>query len=468
MPDVPADRQRLADADHVLHGPDGSGAVKRVLYAVYVSTILAFTYGFTVVRGVLATSDTDWVQGTLVSWPAAAAVIAAAVLVTVVVHGVGSRRGPVVPPLPWVDHVVTSSVDRARSVREWWLVSATLVVASSTLVGAVLGGSLWASKATGPVALLGGLAGGLLLGGVLAFTWLAGQVGPPLVVGARRDRRWVRPSDGLRRITLDGLRAHAVRSSHLGGAVLSGDLRAARLEVSTPVRRARHVRLRSHGPLLTVASRDLLGLRRQPGSFVAGLLLVAPGAGGLAWGLVQPRVPLALTMIAALVLYLGAGAWSEGTRLLGDTMGTPRLSGLEVRTEAAAHLVVPGVLLLVLGTGSGLAVWAVQGASAAVGAGVVAGWLVLASGLLLAMTWVTAFRGRPQTSVFSPQGGGMGLLFFYARPLLFAALALGLPSGLADGAGGVVVPAAWLAVLTAVAWWWGGANLSRTSLAHRE
>jgi hypothetical protein len=220
--------------------------------------------------------------------------------------------------------------------------------------------------------------------------------------------------------------------------------------------------------VLTVAARDLLGLRRQPGSLVAGLLLVVPGAAGIAWGLVQPQVPVALTVVAAAVLYLGAGAWSEGTRLLGDTLGTPRLSGLDVRTEATAHLVVPGALLLVVGTVSGLGVWAAHGPSAAVGAGVVAGWLALSAALLLATSWVTAFRGRPQTSVFSPQGGGMGLLFWYARPLLFASLALGLPTGLAGGAGGLVVPAAWLVVLTAVAWWWGSANLTRTSMAHRD
>ena len=44
------DRARLADVTHVLHGSQGSGAVQRVLYAVYVLAMLAFTYGLTVVR----------------------------------------------------------------------------------------------------------------------------------------------------------------------------------------------------------------------------------------------------------------------------------------------------------------------------------------------------------------------------------------------------------------------------------
>ena len=51
------DTARLADISHVLHGPHGSGAVQRVLYAVYLLALLAFTYGFTVARALFITSD---------------------------------------------------------------------------------------------------------------------------------------------------------------------------------------------------------------------------------------------------------------------------------------------------------------------------------------------------------------------------------------------------------------------------
>ena len=54
------DRDRIEDADHVLHGPDGSGLVGRVLYAVYVTAFLALIYAYTVLRAVLVSSDTAW------------------------------------------------------------------------------------------------------------------------------------------------------------------------------------------------------------------------------------------------------------------------------------------------------------------------------------------------------------------------------------------------------------------------
>jgi len=464
---VSGDRERLAEVEEVVYGDGGSGAVRRVLYAVYVGAILAFTYGFTVVRGVLVTSDADWVRDTLVSWPAAGVVLGAAGLVLLVVHGAGSRRGPVVPPLPWVDHVATSAIDRAASLREWWLVSGALVLAGATAVGAVVGGSLWASGATGPPALAIGVGGGLVLGLATALVWLGGQVGPTVVVGGHRDARWARPAQALRRLTLEGLRAQSVRSTHLGGAVLSGDLRAARLEVATPVRRGRRLRLRSHGPVLTVAARDVLGLRRQPASFAAGLVLVVPGAAAVAWGLVQPQVPAAVTVIAAAVLHLGVGTWSEGTRLLGDTLGTPRLSGLDVRTEAAAHLVVPGVLLVLAALGSGLVVWAAHPDTAVGAVGVVA-WSVVTPVLLLGLTWVTSFRDRPRASGFTPQVGPMTIVIWYARPVLFASLGVGLLTDRAGTAGSWGAPGTWLALLAALAWWWGARSLSRTSQAHRD
>ena len=40
------------------------------------------------------------------------------------------------------------------------------------------------------------------------------------------------------------------------------------------------------------------------------------------------------------------GVWAEGLRLLGDTLGTPRLSGLGRATEAGAHTALPASLFL--------------------------------------------------------------------------------------------------------------------------
>jgi hypothetical protein len=459
---VSPDRELLVDVEHVLHGPDGAGVVRRVLYAVYVGAILSFTYGFTVARAVLLSSDPGWVRGTLLSLPAAGVALLVAALLLVLAHGVGRRRGPVVPPLPWVDHVVSSAIDRAVAVREWWVVSSTLVVATAGVIGAVLGGSLWAARAAGPVALVTGALTGLVLGGALSLVWLAGQVGP-----RHGAERWVRPAGALRRLTLDGLRTHAVRTTHVGGAVLSGDLRAARLEVSTPVRRARHVRLRSHGPFLTVAARDLLGLRRQPGLLVLGLVLVVPGAAGTAWALAEPQVPTVLAIGSVAAAYLGAGIWSEGARLLGDTLGTPRLSGLDARTEAAAHSVVPGALLLVVTLGVGVVTHAAVPTSPTPAAGAV-GWLALVTALVIATTWVSAYRGRPPRPAFSPTSGPFQLVSWYGRPLLAVSLAGGFLTAAAAEVGVTAAPGTGLLVATAWMWWWAVHSLDRAVRAHRD
>ena len=127
------DKERLQDVTHVLHGEHGTGAVQRVLYAVYLLGLLAFTYGFTVARALFITSDPAWLHDRLLGPGAAVVAVLLAVALTVLVHGLGRRRGPVVPPLPWVDHVVAGPLDRAATLREWWLVSATLLVAGATV-----------------------------------------------------------------------------------------------------------------------------------------------------------------------------------------------------------------------------------------------------------------------------------------------------------------------------------------------
>ena len=469
------DADRLKDVGHVVHGPHGSGAVQRVLYAVYVLALLAFTYGFTVVRAVFLTSDTEWVRGRLLG-PASAVVGAVLVVALVVlVHGLGRRRGPVVPPLPWVDHVVVGPLDRAATLREWWLVSATLLVAGATVLAAVLGGGLWGSRTTGPAALLVALLAGPALGALVAGAWLAGQVGAvgdgsrdrhPTASDRGRGLRALSPAAALRRLDLTTLRAQSIRSTRLGGAVLAGDLRAARLETATPVRRGRRVRLRSRGRHLTVVARDLIGLRRQPGQLVSGVLLAVPGAAGLAWALSDPEVPVAFGVLAMAATYLGVGVWAEGLRLLGDTLGTPRLSGLEVDTEATAHTVLPAALLLLVSLPVGLAVHAAVGRSS-VGALAVVLWLVGAGGLALGGQWVAAFRGRPGFLAFIPNVGPVVMTLWFARSFLLVAVVGGLLTARSARPGLLGPGLTWLALAVVLAWLWGRRTLRSAADEHR-
>lgn len=470
------DKERLKDVTHVLHGEHGTGAVQRVLYAVYLLGLLAFTYGFTVARALFITSDPAWLHDRLLGPGAAVVAVLLAVALTVLVHGLGRRRGPVVPPLPWVDHVVAGPLDRSATLREWWLVSATLLVAGMTVVAGVLGGGLWASGTTGPASLVVALLVGPALGVALAAAWLAGQVGAggsgadalPRTDGAGRARgpRALSPSAALRRLGLTTLRAQSIRSTRLGGAVLAGDLRAARLEASTPVTRGRGLRLRSHGRLPTVVARDLLGLRRQPGLMLSGALLAAPGAAGVAWSLSDPEVPVALAVVSVAALYLGVGVWAEGLRLLGDTLGTPRLSGLGLGTEAGAHTVLPASLFVLVALPLSLGVHVLVPGTA-VGVASLLLWVAGVGAFVLAAQWVAAFRGRPPFLAFLPDVGPMLMTLWFARSLLLCAVVAGLLTSRAAHLGVVGPSGLWLAFAVAVSWWWGRSTLRSAANEHR-
>lgn len=343
-PSPAANRERYADTRHVLHGPDGPGLVRTVLYATYVSALLAATYGFTVARGVFATSDRAWLREVLLSPWAALGLVAAVIGLVLVAYRAGQVRGPVVPPLPWTDFVVASALDRSLVLRDWWLVSATLAVVGGVLTGGVVGAGLWAAGAAGAFALIAGLLGGAGMGGALVVAWLLGELRDPVdgdhpfttarsvdpqrarMNAARRRPILPRPHRILAGLRISTLRAQGVRSTHLGGAVLAGDLRAARLEVASPIRHARRARLRAGRPLTTMARRDLLGLRRQPGGALTGLLLTGAAGAALGWGLVLPAVPPGVVVVAGLLAYLGVGWWCEACASVRIPAGRRRCS----------------------------------------------------------------------------------------------------------------------------------------------
>ncbi|NHA67890.1 hypothetical protein [Phycicoccus flavus] len=466
-------RERLRDAEHVLHGPGGSGAWRQLLYVVYVVSILAGLYGFTVLRALVEVVGPRWAADGLVV-PTRVALALAAVAVVALVRLAGRRRGPVTPDLAWVDLVVASPVDRRLALREAWLLPWTGLIAVGTVLGGVVGAALWGGGAAGPVTAVVGLVGGGGYGVLLALVWLAGQVaGDPAGdrhPAAAAPALAVRPGRALRALGLEGLRAHSARSSRLGGAVLAGDPRALRLEAASPVRRGRRWRLRSRGPVRTVVARDVLGLRRQPVLLVAGGALVVAGSSGLAWVLAEPSAPVLGAAVAVLVWQGGVGVWAEGLRLLGDTLGSPRLLGGSVAREAVAHSVVPGGLALLV-AGATLAGWS---AVADPDGGTVAAAVVAVPALAavcLAAQWVAAFRVLPPELALLPEAGPQVLVVWLAWPVVLAVaagtLAVVRVAGVAHGA--PVVPAA-LVVVVAVGALSGLASraLSRAAVAHRD
>lgn len=426
---VGTDRERLEDVQHVIHGSDGSGAWRSLLYVLYVVGLLSGIYGFTVLRGVVEVLDLPARGVSLAATAPVGALVLGGVVVGVVVlallaHVAGRRRGPVTPELPWLDHVAGQPVDRALVLRDAWRLPATGLVVGGTLVAAVLGAAVWGGGAAGPLAALVGLAAGLLGSLVVLLSWLAGQLAADDRAGLRTGealRLAVRPRTALRTLGLDSMRAHSARSARLGGAALAGDPRAIRLEAAAPVRRGRTLRLTSRGPVRTVVSRDLLGLRRQP-FLVVGSAVLLLVAGVLVGSVVAGRpgnvVP---AILCGVLLHLAVGPVAEGIRLLGDTLGSPRLLGGSVTREALAHTVSPAGLLLLVALPAGTVTAGLfRGGGAAATAALVT---VVLGAAVLAAQWLAAFRVLPPAFAFFPGVGPSVMIAWLAIPLAVSASA---------------------------------------------
>ncbi len=425
------DLERLDDARHVLG--EGSHAIRQSLYAVYVTVLLGLTYGLTVARALFLTAEPGRLRDELVSWPVALSVLAAVVLGVAVAHRAGRSRGPVVPPMPWIDLVAASPLDRALTLRRWWGVALTGALTGGVVLGGVLGGGLWIAHVGGPAWLAGGVGTGLVAAVLVLASWLAGQTS----LSPGQATPTTTPRKALRRLTIDDLRRQAARSTRLGGAVLLADVRALRLELSAPVTRGRSLRLRSGRPTVVVARRDLLGLRRMPGGLVSGAALTALGGAVVGWASSDTTVPPLFPCLGLAACYLGYGAWAEGLRLQGDNAGTPPLIGLDTRHEARAHLVVPTALFVVVAGVVGLLV-ATAGHGEGWAAGIRAGlWSLPLAAVLAGCHLLAAFRGIP------PQGlSGMRspwlLAGWIGLPMIIAAVVGGLLT--AAVAGGTLTP----------------------------
>jgi hypothetical protein len=417
------------------------------VYAVYVAVIVAGAYGVPAAQAMLRFVDPPWlathlggIRGVLLGAVVLVAVLALA-------YRLGGVRGPVVPPLPYLDTIASSPLDRALVLRPWWRLGLLGCLVGGLLIGLVLGAGLAIAALTSAVVLLPAVGVGTAVGLLVAGTWLHGQV-RSWPTGARGAGVFLRQRRSLRALHVTALRSQAASAVTVGGAVLIGDLRAARLDVASPTTRGRRWRLRASGRTSVMVARDWLGLRRAAGTGVAGLLLVAAGG----YALVQsatPGTPSIIALAGLLLAYLGVSAWSEGLRLQGDNAGTPPLLGLDPSSEATAHLVLPGVgyVVTVLVVGS----LAVVLAHATV-LGII--WAVLMAGLLLAAQLMAAFRGLPPAGIFSPNAGVPVMILWYAVPVLVpvasgTAASAFLASGGTTLAVGVLAVTTWFSILYA-------------------
>ena len=407
---------------------------------VYVAVIVAGAYGVPAAQAMLRFVDPPWlathlggIRGVLLG----AVVLVAALALA---YRLGGVRGPVVPPLPYLDTIAASPLDRALVLRPWWRLGLLGCLVGGLLIGLVIGAGLAIAALTSAVVLLPAVGVGTAVGLLVAGTWLHGQV-RSWPTGARGAGVFLRQRRSLRALHLTALRSQAASAVTVGGAVLIGDLRAARLDVASPTTRGRRWRLRASGRTSVMVARDWLGLRRAAGTGVAGLLLVAAGG----YALVQsatPGTPSIIALAGLVLAYLGVSAWSEGLRLQGDNAGTPPLLGLDPSSEATAHLVLPGVgyVVTVLVVGS----LAVVLAHATV-LGII--WAVLMVGLLLAAQLMAAFRGLPPAGIFSPNAGVPVMILWYAVPVLVP-VASGTAASAFLAAGGTTFAVGVLAVTT--------------------
>ena len=441
----------LGQADWIIGGEQARKARQQGLYAAYLVFLGSLAYGFPLVQALFRTSNPEVLRQQLASPEALALLVAAIAAVFIAALWVGRFRGPVVPPLPWIDLVVTTPIDRALSVRRWWRFALSAGVFLGAITGLVLGGGLAYTGVTSPVSVAVGLVGGAAVAVAAAHLWLWSQVrswpgpnrGPKLI--------WHVP-EALRELHVDGLRAHSANTSTLAGSAMTGNLRTARLQLARPVRFARGVRLRAGRPFPTMVRRDILGLLRSPASLAAGFGLVVLGGAVVVWAATQGSAPGIGVTIGLVPLYLGFGAWSEGLRLQADT---PSLIGSGPLAEASAHLVVPLAFTTVVLV-AGVVVSALATPVSALSLlSLLAVLAVLCGGHLLA-----AFRGSAPV-----RGGPQGMIAWYLMPVLFVLLVGSLMT--------FFVKAALWSWLGFAGWltigfvWWGFYQTRRLTHMHR-
>jgi hypothetical protein len=426
-----ADKAQLRQVRAAILGNRPDTSLSSTLYPVYVAVIAAGTYGVPAAQQLFRSIDERWLAEHARTPAGAITAVTFLALVLTMVRLVGQVRGPVVPPLPYLELVVASPMPRKVTLARYWRVSRGGSAVGGLLVGLVISAGGAIANVTPPVAVLPAALGGALFGVLASELWLRGQLqgqplqgqplqGQPLQGQPQKASRGFLPGWPLRRrrnglalLDITGLRRQAASNVTMGGAVLAGDLRTVRLDAARPTTHARRVRLRASGPRTAIAHRDLLGLRRAPWAALYGLGFAAAGSAGLMLSLQSPRTPTVAPLVSVVICHLGFGAWCEGLRLHADNSGTSRLLGLPYRDTALAHLAVPvscwALTTLVVGAGLSLAglvtptalVWA------------------LGTGALLAGTHLmAAFRGLPPLGVFGPQAGVPAMIFWYTKPLL--------------------------------------------------
>lgn len=477
-----------------------SGDRAYLAYAVLMVSIVAIA---PVIRAVWVSATSPAGIAVLAAPEAPAAVAVLTAMLWACALLAGRDRGPALFA-PFVTYVLAAS-DRPRTeafgapVRRAGLQLTTL----TTLAAGVVGASLTATGAAGPMALVLFLAAGALVGIIATVLWLAGQAFPraaaPAALGVIllavmtalvpallpfTPWGWVGlayPTAGsasavmLLSVLAAGLVAPApALLSRLGPAetiaqatrwaaataLATGmDLGAAATTYQRRPHRGRRLRAvgRGGGVRWTFVRRDAVGALRTPGRVGIGVLVLV-SAGVLLTVAVAPGAPgVLLGAAAGVLLFAGLGPFTDGMRHAADVASDLPLYGLSDEALLISHLLFPiGVVVAVL-----LVAVLVCAAVAGLGATPLIG--ALASGAVaLAARVVTAVKGALPPGLLTPIPTPMGDLGAAVR-LVWALDGL-LLSVAAGAAAGVILasPLPFLAVAAVVV----AAGVSRW--AHRR
>jgi len=412
-----ADKAQLRHVRSAILGNRPDTSLSSTLYPVYVAFIAAGAYGVPASQQLFTSREVQWLAEHAWSLRGAVAIVAIAAMVLALVRLLGRVHGPVVPPLPYLELVVASPMRRKVTLGRHWRMSLGGTTFGGLLVGLVIGAGAAIAHVAAPTQLLPSAVGGGLFGALAAEFWLRGQLHGQTMVSSAGFSRGAsmlsRRRNALALLEITSLRRQSASNVTMGGAVLAGDLRMVRLDAARPTTRLRHLRLRAASPLVVIAHRDLLGLRRAPWSALWGLGLSAAGSAGLMLSLLSPRTPTMAPLFSLIICHLGFGAWCEGLRLHADNSGTSRLLGLPYRDTALAHLAVPalGWAMTTVIVSAGLSVVGMTRPVSLV-------WALGVGALLAGARLMAAFRGQPPIGVFGPQAGIPAMVFWYAKPLL--------------------------------------------------
>lgn len=337
------DAECLAAAKAVVDASRGQAASTDTMYSLYVGVLFAVIYGYSFFRALIQcanVNDAASVFGDTSIW---AIVITSVIVLVGLAYRVGSIRGPVIPTAPWLDWVVSSPVDRWLALRAYWSPIALVGVGLGSAIGGAFGGGLWNIADGGPWAMILGVIFGSLAGWIMVFAWLCGQVG--------RGSRNVPAA--IRRLRRETLRRHSLAASGIGGGVLIGDARVVRWVATAPIRHGRNLRLSNLGRSWTVVVRDLLGLIRNPGGSIFGLVLIESGLTIMTLALLGGGLSLLTLSVGVLFAYAGAGKMSIGLRAFTDGIRLPALSGISATRLTLLHCVTP----LAVGCVAGVVTW---------------------------------------------------------------------------------------------------------------